>query len=208
MRLPDHFVSALLAALLMSFIVYHVWSDWPSSTIQREKARSTRIGAVRAKIGEQREEAPLLARGFSAVQVEADAYTAGDGHEFLTLYLDQDFPYSISDDDLVLLRSSAESSESDIKTLSDHYKAGMNFFFLALAQTVRLAAGSPADTPASITHLWNRCLQEFQKSGDIAITMSRFVQQIILAADQDGNQSLDSKEIASIITSNVYGPPE
>src|SRR5262249_4815418 len=182
MRIPDHFVSAFLAVLLVSFISYHVWSDWPSSTIQREKAKSSKLGGVKTKIGaEQGETSPLLARGFSAVQVEADAYTVGNGREFLTLYLDQDFPYSISDDDIKLLRLTAQSYELNMKTLSDHYRTGMNFFFLALAQSVRLAAGNPADDPTTITHQWKRSLEEFQKSGDIAKTMSAYVQQIFSA---------------------------
>jgi len=205
MKFPLHVLSACLAVLLFLYILGSVWSHWPKELPEGMKRHKGTAPLQNLSDPEKQESLALTTRGFSALQVAADAYTAGDSQEFLTLYLDQDFPYSISDADMDMLRHAAGSGQESLSTPGDHYKAGMRWFFLALAETVRHATDKPSSGPEIIAVDWHNAAEQFRSSRSLGTTLAPFVEQILQQADQNKDGKLESQEVDSIITSHLYG---
>lgn len=196
---PEHAFSILLALVLLTFVAAGLISSWPT-----EKSSGTAVLPGPAKPGPG-SDATLAARGFSAVQVAANAYTSSNSSDFLTMYLDQDLPYSITDSDLELLRQTGEQLIHLPDIPSNHYKAGMCFFFLATAETVAIASEKPAAGPAVITGYWKQAAGQFHKARDLGQPMASYIDVIISEADQDRNGQLNLQELVSIVASHLYG---
>jgi len=140
-------------------------------------------------------------RGFSAVQALDDLYSAREEkRDFLTLYLGKHFPNTITDSDLVSIQKRLAILPPEDRSPSTSYKKGINYFFLALAQTKRLADGHP-EIATLIDGNWKNALENMQNTRDLQPWMTEEIKKILTEADANRDQQLNATELTSIITS-------
>jgi hypothetical protein len=201
MKLPPHLLSVafalVLAGFIFSAIVTHKAS--PSSLPDLNRKKQT----AKASSEEPRELADLVGRGFSALQVADDVYTAdAEGRDFFGTYLEEHFPVTVSEADVAFLAETIEKLDPQVHTPSAHYKRGMVTFFLALSETFLLSTGNEGN-PTTIAEHWNRANAEFQKAGDLGASIHAHLNRILYNADQNQDQHLDAQELSSIISSHL-----
>lgn len=138
---------------------------------------------------------------FSAEQVVGDVFAARDqGQDFLKIYLSRHFPESVSDAELETLRTQARNSDSLTDTPSNNFRSGMAYFFVALAETQRIAQGHDED-PSAVQAHWETSVRHLKKVGDLQPWMAEDTEKILKEADRDGDDKLSGPELADIITS-------
>jgi hypothetical protein len=141
-------------------------------------------------------------RGFSATQVENDVGSSRERHlDFLTTYLATHFPVSVSAEQMEFLQKTL-AAIPNFPSNSLSYKKGMQYFFLALGGTIRILDDQPDDATI-VDRWWRESLKCFQNSKDVGLRMSKELEEIIASADANKNNSLDRKELATIITSRL-----
>lgn len=139
--------------------------------------------------------------GFFAEQVVGDVFAARDqNQDYLRIYLSRHFPESVSDAELETLRTQAKNSDSLPGNPSNNFRSGMAYFFVALAETQRIAQGRRED-PAAVQAHWETAVSHLKKAGDLQPWMAEDTEKILKAADRDDDQKLSEQELAAIITS-------
>jgi hypothetical protein len=167
------------------------WKEW----------RKQQKSGMRVRLFSMRGTTPLAEAGFSALQAQSDLYDAGEmGQDFLRLYLANHFPRSIPDSQVAELHRSLAEMKGVPESQSYLYRKGMLYFFIALAETCRLAEGSNAD-PKMVESYWKAALENYQRSPFLGEGMSREISAILLNADRDQNKRLSKNELAWIVQS-------
>lgn len=142
--------------------------------------------------------------GFSAEQVVGDVFAARDQHQdFLKIYLSRHFPESVSDAELESLRTQAKNADSLSDTPSNNFRGGLAYFFVALAETQRIAQGHHED-PVAVQAHWEAAVRRLKKVGDLQPWMAEDTEKILKEADSDGDNKLSEQELAAIITSREH----
>jgi hypothetical protein len=167
------------------------WKKW------KEQDRSS----IRTKLMKPGKGTLTAGAGFSALEVQADLYDATEsGQDFLRVYLTNHFPRKISDSDLQQLQQSVNHMQTGTESQSSFYKRGMFYFFIALAETVRLADENSED-PAKIESHWQLALENFRRSRFLGQGILSELNTILRNADANADGNLGRKELMSIIES-------
>lgn len=196
--------SALCALFLFGFIAWNLFRNWPAED-DRPLSSSSRLQASKGAKGDSYGASSLALSGFSAVQVAADAHASRNSDEFLTTYLEQHFPVPLTDSDMELMRQSIQQSQDLPDVPSNHYKTGVYFFFLALAESMKISCGEPASSPLAVTALWRKSVAELKKGRELAQPLAGYVEEIVVQADRDRDQQLSEREIESIVGQHIFG---
>lgn len=199
MKLPAHPLSAAFALVLAGFVFFTVVTSGAGSSSLPDLNRKKMAHSVES----QGELDDLVGRGFSALQVADDVYRAdAEGRDFFGMYLEEHFPVTVSETDVAFLKETLGKLGPGISAPSAHYKKGMVTFFLALSETFLLCAGNEGN-PAGITQHWNEANAEFQKAGELGVSIHSHLERILNTADQNRDQHLDARELSSIISSHL-----
>ena len=92
--------------------------------------------------------------------------------------------------------------DNDIQAFFVTFAFYMAYFFLALSETQRLAAGKTADVDQTNQH-WKLAIENFRKAKNLEAGLAQEIEGFLHKADADHNGSLNSAELASIIRSRL-----
>lgn len=142
-------------------------------------------------------------RGFYAVQAVDDAMMAREqGTDFLARYLQRHFPKSITQSDIQQLESRIENMNGRPVTPSNQFKRGMNYFFLALAETQLISSGTKLDASAIDQH-WTKARDTLKTAGDLQPLVADAIGRLILESDANNDDQLDEQELTEMIRSRA-----
>jgi hypothetical protein len=180
----------------VSFTLDPVTHQWNLSKYQPSKdSQNLGLGGTLAAAGTTLQ----MQSTFSATQVINDLLESKDmNQEFLTIHLQRHFPREVSDSQVSTLRENLVGLQSLPDAPSANFRRGIAYFFLALSETQRLAAGKSENIDQTNQH-WKLAIENLRKAKNLEAGLAPELEQVLRKADTDHNGFLNSAELTSII---------
>lgn len=184
----------------VAFTLDPVSQQWKLSDYQRSKLPGDEgLGGVLGAAGT----ALQMQSTFSATQVINDLMESKDvEQEFLAIHLQRHFPREVSDAQMAELRANEARLQPLPDAPSNNFRRGINYFFLALSESQRMADGKTEDVDQTNRH-WKLAIENLRKAPNVEAGLSGEIEKFLRQADSDHNGTLNSSELASIVRSRM-----
>jgi hypothetical protein len=186
----------LIGAVTAVYIFVETWNH-TSEPARSTESMSTLLKSME-RPGTTGEELEGVQR-FSAIAV-IDTLRIAREHrtDFLSLYIRRSLPQYVSKDHILLIEESIRTLRPTKSSPSHLFNKGMLYFFLALAETIRLVEENPVDSNRVSNH-WFEAQRNLNKAGELGDEFLNELNSILRSADMDQDHSLTAGELRRMI---------